>query len=203
MGQNLTLVALGSGAADVSDVLQVAPGAWHTCALLRGGRVKCFGYGAFLGLGDTSRPRSNQRSLCFLVFPCDLVCGMQWHAEKRVEHCDTVWGVLREDRGDVPGEMGDRLPFLDLGTGFIAVQLTAGRYHTCALSNLGTVKCWGCSLGVGLGFTSETDCVGDEPDEMGDQLPSLELDEALQISAGSEHTCVASWPHLASPAHDT
>ena len=57
----------------------------------------------------------------------------------------------------VPGEMGDSLPAVALGTGRTAVAITAGASHTCALLDNGTVKCWGDNdYGqLGLGDTDE------------------------------------------------
>lgn len=39
-----------------------------------------------------------------------------------------------------PGEMGDDLPTVDLGTDRYAVAITCGRWHTCALLDNGDVK---------------------------------------------------------------
>ena len=52
MGVFLPAIDLGG-----VNVLQVAPGEDHTCALLQGGVVKCFGKGDMLGLGDACGPR--------------------------------------------------------------------------------------------------------------------------------------------------
>ena len=48
-----------------------------------------------------------------------------------------------DNRGDGAGEMGDNLPAIDLGTGRTATQISAGFYHTCALLDDATTKCWG------------------------------------------------------------
>ena len=45
--------------------------------------------------------------------------------------------------GDSSGEMGDNLQDTDLGADFVAIQVTAGHSHSCALSNTSQVKCWG------------------------------------------------------------
>ena len=45
--------------------------------------------------------------------------------------------------GGSAGDMGDALQDTDLGTDFVVIQLVAGVYHTCALSNNSKVKCWG------------------------------------------------------------
>ena len=44
--------------------------------------------------------------------------------------------------GDEPNEMGDNLPFIDLGTGRSAKQITTS-YHTCVLLDNDQVKCFG------------------------------------------------------------
>ncbi|CAE7592672.1 HERC5 [Symbiodinium microadriaticum] len=145
MGGHLPVVDLGG-----LDVVQLALDVWHSCALLAGATVKCFGYGPHLGLGD-------------------------WR-----------W----QNRGDNPGEMGSELPALDLGTDFEPVELTAGAYHTCALSRRGTVKCWGLDYLLGLGWSAAV-YIGSSPNEMGDSLPTLDLGAvpAEQISAGWAHAC--------------
>ena len=70
--------------------------------------------------------------------------------------------------------MGDNLPFVDLGTGKTATQVVTGLYHTCALLNDATVKCWGYNNDGQLG-QGHTDALGDESGEMGDNLPIVDL----------------------------
>ncbi|CAE7688605.1 unnamed protein product [Symbiodinium sp. CCMP2592] len=155
MGAHLPAVDLGPGA----EVVQVDAADRHTCALLRGGSVKCFGEGRLLGLGDKRGPQK-VRSCC------------QCHV-KALERVRT-W-KLREDRGDEPGEMGSNLPAIDLGTDFEAVQLALGGHHSCALSSQGTVKCWGQGDLLGLGLAPAVVDLGPLP--------------AVQIAAGDRHTC--------------
>ena len=120
----------------------------HACAILSDGRVKCWGQNGFgtLGLGDG------------------------------------------QDRGDDPGEMGDNLPFVALGTGRTATAISAGSFHNCAILDNSTVKCWG-SGSLGNGAPGN---IGNEPGEMGDNLPPVDLGTgrtATAISAGDSHTC--------------
>ena len=70
--------------------------------------------------------------------------------------------------------MGDNLPTVDLGTGRIALSLQAGYAHTCAILDNNLVKCWGANYisQLGLGDTANR---GDEPNEMGDNLPVVQL----------------------------
>ncbi len=83
-----------------------------------------------------------------------------------------------QNRGSGPGEMGDRLPFLDLGSNETVAKIQAGYEHTCALFESGRVKCWGRNqfgqLGLGV-----SDNRGDQPGEMGDSLPFVDLGQSL------------------------
>jgi hypothetical protein len=49
-----------------------------------------------------------------------------------------------------------------------------GDYQACALLDDATVKCWGSGDRGGLG-TGDTEDRGDEPGEMGDALPAVDL----------------------------
>lgn len=76
-------------------------------------------------------------------------------------------------RGLDPAQMGDALPFVDLGSGRTAKALAAGYRSTCALLDDDTVKCWGNNLFAGKVATPLA--IGDEPGEMGDALPVIDL----------------------------
>ena len=39
--------------------------------------------------------------------------------------------------------MGDNLTAVDLGTGFVPLDIAAGCVHVCVISESKTVKCWG------------------------------------------------------------
>jgi len=114
--------------------------------------------------------------------------------------------------GSAPGQMGDALPFVDLGGGTV-VSAALGGEHACAVLSSGGVKCWGCvSLSLsqgpeqslinaraqcsnnyygqlGLGSTSN---YGTAPGQMGTALPFVYLGAgqgATHIAAGFMHTC--------------
>ncbi len=92
-------------------------------------------------------------------------------------------------RGAGPGQMGAALPFVDLGLG--AKSLGAGDDWTCAILDDDTLKCWGRNdVGqLGLGDTLDH---GDDPGEMGSDLPAVDLGakhHAIQVVAGAGHTC--------------
>ena len=79
-----------------------------------------------------------------------------------------------DHRGDAPFEMGDNLPFVDLGPGAEAAWLATQENHTCALLVDGRLKCWGANDDGQLGVGDTADR-GDEAGEMGDALPAVDL----------------------------
>jgi cysteine-rich repeat protein len=147
LGTYLPVIDLGSG----RRAVRVAAGHYHVCAILDDGAMKCWGGNSHgeLGLGD------------------------------------------KANRGARPGEMGDRLPALNLGTGRTARSMALGYDHTCAMLDNGAVKCWGNNIGGQLGL-GDTLARGDEPGEMGDALSTVDLGTgrtAQWIVAHNFHTC--------------
>eukprot|EP00439_Symbiodinium_sp_Y106_P023598 s3671_g2.t2 len=204
MGGFLPAIDLGG-----VNVLQVAPGTTHTCALLQGGVVKCFGEGLMLGLGDVMNRGDFLEEMGTQLPTVDLgtnfeavqlVAG-EYHtcalSRRGAVKCWGSSGYLGLGKypgsyvGTGPGEMGDALPELDLGAKLPVLQLAAGDRHTCAVRVDGVVRCWGANLGGELGHGS-TETAGDEPGEMGINLPVTDLGEgsrAVRIASGGSHTC--------------
>lgn len=88
--------------------------------------------------------------------------------------------------------MGAHLSPIDLGTGAQVVTAAPGYGHTCALLVDGRVKCWGSAFHGTLGFELPSFNQGDQPNEMSDVLPSVDLGtglQAIELTAGLAHTC--------------
>ncbi len=207
MGDALPVVDLGNGRAATA----ISAGYRHTCAVLDNGKVKCWGAGANgrLGLGDSANRGELPGEMGGALPAVDLGAGRTATAISAggSHTCALLdngsvkcWGANSygqlglghtQDRGDDPGEMGDALPSVSLGTGRTALAITTNNAHTCALLDNGSVKCWGSGVNGRLG-TGATDSRGDQPGEMGDALPAVSLGTgrtALAISAGGQHTC--------------
>jgi alpha-tubulin suppressor-like RCC1 family protein len=207
MGAALPAVDLGTG----RTATQVIAAHEHTCALLDNGQVKCWGEAAsgVLGYGNTLDRGSSSNSMGDDLPAVDLgtgrtavqLAGNQFHMCALLDNGDLkCWGSNLEgqlgygdveDRGDEPGEMGDALAPIDLGTGRRAVSVTVGFRSTCALLDNGQVKCWG---GNASGQLGQEDNVrrGDQPGEMGDDLAPIDLGTgrtAVAISSGNLHVC--------------
>jgi alpha-tubulin suppressor-like RCC1 family protein len=79
-------------------------------------------------------------------------------------------------------------PFLSVGP---AVSVAAGGHHACVMLASGRVKCWGNNSSGQLGL-GDTEHRGDQPNEMGYPLPTVDLGEyvlATDIACGGAHSC--------------
>jgi len=64
------------------------------------------------------------------------------------------------DRGDEPGEMGNELPFVDLGTGRSAKQVFAYYSTTCVILDNDALKCWGANGNGQIGLGNNDHAIG-------------------------------------------
>lgn len=95
-----------------------------------------------------------------------------------------------KDRGDNDGDVGNLLPFVSIGTGVQAVEVTAGLRHTAAILDDGTIRGWGYNAKGQLGVGTTLN-VGDGPGEMGDNMVVTDIGTVTPatIAAGGWHTC--------------
>jgi alpha-tubulin suppressor-like RCC1 family protein len=96
-----------------------------------------------------------------------------------------------EYHGIAPGQMGDALPVVNLGTGRAVADVSSGPAHMCARFTDGALKCWGDNFSGELGL-NDAERRGGAPTDMGDALPVVNLGtgrRAVAISCGGSHTC--------------
>jgi len=210
MGRDLPTVDLGPARV----VTQIAAGWAHTCALDNQGQIICWGANVHgqLGLGDGQGRGTAPEDFIPGLAPVDLGPGLmaQQLTVGGAHSCALLpegrvkcWGAndfgqlgLGDEnaRGDEPAEMGEALPYVDLGQNNRAESIAAGGQHTCALLVGGGVKCWGRGSEGQLGLGTD-EVLGNGPNEMGDALPVVLHGSATPVSAvalGKNHTCVLS-----------
>ena len=98
------------------------------------------------------------------------------------------------NRGDGDGEIGDALNIINLGSNFSIDHLSCGSAHTCVLSTNNTIKCFGWNEYGQLGYET-TENMGDESDEMGDDLPTVDLGidfVPIQVECDYSFSCALS-----------
>ncbi|CAM9886514.1 unnamed protein product, partial [Ascophyllum nodosum] len=218
VGDDLPTVDLGTGRTAVS----VAGGRYHTCALLDNATLKCWGgsnttdhNNGQLGQGNTYDVGSSEgqmgdalpaialgtnRTVVAFAPGWDHTCALLDDATLKCfgRNFDGQLGLGdTEDRGDEPGEMGDDLPAVDLGTGRYAVAVTCGRWHTCVLLDNNDVKCFGANtandLGAGQLGLEDMENRGRTVNTTGDGLDAVQLGIGRTsgwVFAAFDHTCV-------------
>lgn len=142
-------------------VTALAAGAWHSCALISGGTVRCWGRNQYGQLGDGSnspRPTPTLVSALGGLTVTAISAGESHACARIVDGSLRCWG--RNDRGQLgDGSNVDRnAPVLVGGlAGVTIVAVGVGAGHTCALDHLGVVRCWGRNDDGQLGDGTNTD----------------------------------------------
>ncbi len=207
LGDNLAAVPLGTGRTAVA----ISVGGFHSCALLDDQSVKCWGWNSSgqLGQGDFQSRGDVPFELGDALLPIELGTGQKAKAigTGAYHTCALLtdgsvkcWGYnyygqlgLGDSvvRGAQPGEMGDALPSVNLGSGRKAVSLAVADSHACVVLDNATIKCWGDNSGGQLGLGDQA-YRGDNVDEMGDNLPAVALGTghtAKAVAVGPQHSC--------------
>lgn len=116
----------------------------HSCAVLRSGAVRCWGYnfsgqlGNSAGLGTLSRVPVPAGVLA----PAELVAGGNHTCAVLASRTASCWGWgMYGQLGN--GAFGDSVTPVTVTSITNAQELAAGAYHTCALVAGGSVRCWG------------------------------------------------------------
>lgn len=191
-------------------VSALALGSEHSCALFTDGVVKCWGHATSLGLGDRlsrgdqpgemgrqlgSVDLGTGRTATAISAGSDFTCALLDDGGVKCWGGNDDGQLGQGDdspRGLARDQLGDHLPEVDLGVGRTATAITAGGLHACALLDDRSVKCWGVGGALGLGLFLDYDNRGDDPGEMGDSLPAVDLGTGrtvVQVATGPDHTC--------------
>ena len=127
----------------------ITAGDYHTCAILDDGSVSCWGYNSYGQLGDgttTQRTTPTQTSSLGTDRTAVAITAGDYHTCAILDDGSvSCWGY--NDYGQLgDGTTTDRntpTQTSSLGTDRTAVAISAGRYHTCAILDDGSVSCWG------------------------------------------------------------
>lgn len=213
---NLTVTALADDESDkVSDFIpvKIVTSVSHTCVLSNKGQVKCWGANGSGELGiaaatshgrdpGTMGPNLPMVNFGTNLYAKDICAGEQTTCIATTDDRVKCWGrnnngqlgqERTKDVGRLANDMGDELPFTNLGTNFKAKSVHCGMATNCALSDAGKLKCWGRGSNYELGpDISPKTSIGSKADEMGDKLPFVALPAPVEhVSIGYAHVCAA------------
>ena len=180
--------------------IRIAAGGNQTCALIEGGRVRCWGdnRSGQLGYGNTQNVGDNefpwQAGDVQLPSPAVEVRPGGQHVCIRTQNRGDVicWGDGEDGVLGTGNELNlgdDELPStlspITLGAG--ASSLSSGGFHNCILDTGNQVRCWGSSFQGKLGY-GNNETIGD--DEFPDVAGTVAIGAtARQLSTGTSHTC--------------
>jgi len=184
----LPAVDLGMNGASPMKAKSVCAGDYFSCAHTETDQVKCWGRNDFGQLGQESIiPKGYQAGdMASLPFT-NLGTGLT--VKKLSCHYLNACALLSNDklkcwgngssgqlglgnnanRGNLGSSMGDALPFINLGTDRTVIDVSVGVNYVCAVLDNNDVKCWGHNYRGQLG-QGHGNYIGDNPDEMGDNL---------------------------------
>lgn len=197
--------------ADLGTPIELVGGAAHTCARFDTGAVRCWGRGTSgqLGydsdehVGDGMGPAIAEVGDVPLGEKATAIVAGESHTcallESKAVRC---WGAGKDGQLGYVGTginghegtdpVGDGTRSIeeagDVPIGGLVRALAAGKTHTCALLENGSVRCWGNNAHGRLGY-GHTDSIG-----RGERTIQSEGDVpvggvAIAIAAGFEHTC--------------
>ncbi|MEM9488356.1 MAG: RTX toxin, partial [Myxococcota bacterium] len=187
---------------------RVAAGQDHNCVLLSSGGLRCWGHNAFgqLGHGTIDNYGDSGSETLNVLTDVELDLGEAAIIDMALGVAHTCIlldsGAVRCWGGGTYGQLGygdygetgdigdDELPRNeDVPIGGPAMQITAGAYHTCAVLQSGSMRCWGRNDNGQLGYGHTMQIGDDEPASQPGDI-DLGTEESIRdISAGFAHTC--------------
>ena len=167
-----------------NNVVNVSAGYGHGCAKLMDGSARCWGDNTFGILGDgTGEYRFPAITVTGLDPVEQILAGNFSSCALTVNDDVLCWG------GNSSGQLGDNDPWFrrtptpvpGLESGVVAIS--AGNFHSCAVTASGAVRCWGgnSSGQVGNGSTESQ------------RVPTTVITSGMtSIGTGANHTCAGS-----------
>ena len=182
-----------------TEILYVDASYQNTCALLEGGRVRCWGanyagqlgYGYTDNIGDDELP-SDVGDVMLPVAGAELTMGDSHSCILMDNQNVRCWGSgsggkLGYATTDNIGDDEFPISIQDILVGGAVLEIDAGGSHTCARLDNGKMRCWGGGFSGALGYGNSLSIGDDEhPATAGDVPVGAAV---IAQATGISHTC--------------
>lgn len=185
-GQTTLRSAIPIKVSGLSNVIAIAAGKYHACALLAGGAVKCWGdnYWGQLGVDTTTLLSTTPVLVSGNLTASAITAGFDHTCALLIGGTVKCWGFNGK------GELGNGTQTITpnptpvpVSGNLTATAITAGGHHTCAILVGGVVNCWGYTPYGELGVSAGTTPFSTTPVPVSGNLT------VTNIAAGYAHTC--------------
>ncbi|WP_419203901.1 putative Ig domain-containing protein [Bordetella trematum] len=168
-----------------SGVASISAGNTHTCAVTTTGAAKCWGqnsYGA-LGNNSTTDRLTPVDAVGLTAGVASITTGYQHTCAMTTSGGAKCWGRNSNVQLGDNSATNRLTPVNVVGLTSGVASISAGNYHTCAVTTSGGAKCWGNNINNELGDNSTTN--------RSTPVNVVGLTSGVaSISAGNRHTCV-------------
>ena len=142
----------------LSNVAQIVTSRIHSCALISGGSVKCWGVNSNGSLGDgTTTSRTTPMSVSGLSGVSELAAGSDVTCARLSDGTAKCWGLASNGRLGNNNDSTNQLTPVSVSGLTWATQISSRSQSTCAVISGNAVKCWGRNDKGQLGSTETYD----------------------------------------------
>lgn len=179
----VTMIGSDRSTVLASHYVDVSAGGDHTCAVTSGGGVQCWGSNFDGKLGnDVDNPQALPVDVIRLSDVRSVSAGSSHSCAVTNSGGVKCWG-----NGSLIGHGGDEFddstaPVDVLGLTSGVAEVSVGRSHTCARTDIGEVFCWGSNLYGELGDGSNV--------TTNIPVQVIGISQAISVSAGHFYSCV-------------
>lgn len=171
-----------SGAKGLTGIRTVGAGQQHTCVLTRAGDVLCWGSNVNGQLGDgTKTSRTTPAKVSGLSGVVALSVGLQHNCVMLATGAVQCWGFNEQGQLGNDSTTNALTPVTPVGFSSGVASISAGMFHTCAVMNDGSLRCFGADDFGQLGDGGSAQ--QNKPVAIGG-LPKVKA-----VSTGAKHTC--------------
>jgi len=143
----------------LSGASSIAAGLYHTCAIIGGGGVQCWGYNSNGQLGNNGVASTGAGAIATvsgIASGTTALAGGGYHTCAVVGGAAKCWGDNRIGELGIGSLADSHVPAAVSGLGSNVTSISAGRFHSCASITVGSTqqaRCWGDNVDgeIGLG----------------------------------------------------